>query len=228
MSFHFRTTISKEGRLQVPRKELEYASIEQDDWVFVHVTKISIPAKDEVYDRFLDDAKSLFDRLKEGDTELVRMVVDKTIVSFLTEERLKKLFELDGNEKLMDWLKKLSAVIGGAAVTEGVNAWASSDQGEQGDKVCKQCQGRGEVQQVVMEGEQQKIQVVTCSQCGGKGKKINFFAKPGETCRTCDGLGQVQHQEAPHEEIMVIACPICGGKGVYPKHWHKKTDEGEE
>jgi molecular chaperone DnaJ len=57
--------------------------------------------------------------------------------------------------------------------------------GGQGESVCPQCQGRGQVRRVQQSIFGQFVNVSTCPTCGGEGRIVK------ERCRTCDGEGRV-------------------------------------
>ncbi|MBN1756350.1 molecular chaperone DnaJ [bacterium] len=56
-------------------------------------------------------------------------------------------------------------------------------------KTCQTCQGRGQVRKVSQFLLGHSIQIITCPDCGGKGKVAT------ETCDICRGSGRVQEEE---------------------------------
>jgi molecular chaperone DnaJ len=61
--------------------------------------------------------------------------------------------------------------------------------GGEGESVCPQCQGRGQVRRVQQSIFGQFVNVSTCPQCGGDGRTLR------ERCRTCNGDGRVSETE---------------------------------
>ncbi len=57
--------------------------------------------------------------------------------------------------------------------------------GGQGESVCPQCQGRGQVRRVQQSIFGQFVNVSTCPSCGGEGRVVK------ERCRACDGEGRL-------------------------------------
>lgn len=74
------------------------------------------------------------------------------------------------------------------------------------------------------EGSGKKMESVTCSFCGGKGKDPFGIMSEFSTCCVCGGKGVVQ-VEAPYTRcahcngsgaIKRLTCTVCGGTGFVP------------
>jgi len=76
--------------------------------------------------------------------------------------------------------------------------------GGQGEEVCSQCHGRGQVRRVQQSIFGQFVNVATCPKCGGEGRTVR------ERCKTCGGDGRV-----PDTETITVRVPAGVASGNF-------------